>query len=218
MGGLLDAGRGLLSSTWTERRVHSNLWEILRNVGPVMKSKYSLDSFLLCDTEDKVRSWMPERRKNTGVFLGDKWQELHKKHWATIGSRAREHAVDVMKGNPYASEIGDRKQDLIGWLYASHVDVPFTEKIVWGVQQNMGRVPTATGSIPCAMPNASPWLRTRMRPMTGFESLILQGMDARMLKCLRPGVWTNALLQDMAGNAFCNAAFLSWLLALISAV
>ena len=216
MGGILHSPH---PESWVQSKVSNGLWKILLNAGPAMKQRYSLDSFLLCETEDDVRSWMPgEKRKVKQSEKAIKWADLHKKFWEKLDDQAREHAVDAMKGNLYSAELGERKKDLLGWLYGSSAAKPFDEEILWDVQQNMGRVPTASGMILCAMPKASPWLLSRKRPLTGFESLLLQGMDARMVKYLRPGVWPNSLLQDMAGNVFCNAAFVSWFVALVQAM
>ena len=114
MGGILDSPH---PESWIRSKVLSGLYSILQNAGPAMKNTYTLDSFLLCETEADVRAWMPRTRRS-GNVAGNmkKWADLHKTFWVKIDEKAREHAVDAVKGNLLLAQQSERKQDLLGWL------------------------------------------------------------------------------------------------------
>ena len=188
-----------------------------------VKVPTSLPSFLLDDADQQafIRDWFPELvGKEPKDDVRKKWYDLHQRFWSQTDNARVKAAGHLLLDNKFWNSMPARQKDLLLYLYSMDdptLNAGSGEMRVWDLSQNMGRVPTSTGSIPCALPRASPWLRDLHRPLCGAESLFLQGADPRRLPALRRGVWTSGFLQDLAGNAFTVPAFAAWLIAIYAA-
>ena len=177
--------------------------------------------------------WSTDITRGTGEGMNNKWYDKHMQYWDAVPPEAASAAARVLHQNYSVQRLTSREKDLLTFLYANHMDdddmiakiwdiktqackVRVNER-VWDIQQNMGRVPTCMGSIPCSLPMGMPWLQSMKRPVVGAESLMLQGGDPHFLPALREGAWSSKFLQNLAGNAFNVPCFSAWLLSIFAA-
>ena len=159
--------------------------------------QWTLADFLLDeqDSEEFQQSWLPETRPFDDPKednLKKTWYDKHQVRWWRLTSEQREQAWSFIAGNPWCKLMPLRQRELAALKYSDCVaDAmdPCSKEQIWDLSQNVGRVPTGKGLAPCIMPAGRPWMMKRKRPLTGFESLLLQGADPHHYPALRVGLW-----------------------------
>ena len=239
MGGVKARNAGDPTSTsfvQYETKVQASVTELLQMqlaAGVELSQKWPLHICLCPRTSTFKEDWMPEDTDSDSdeADVRLKWYELHMKHWATLSADQQAKGLQALEGCQQG--LTTRMKDVLALLYADaqpRFDRPGAfimpsplpthprPETLWDLGQNIGRVPTGYGYMPCALPRARCWLRNEHRFLSGCEALLLQGADPGRLPSLRPGVWSSTFVQDMAGNAFCVPAFGAWLLSLLASI
>ena len=153
---------------------------------------------------------------STGSGEGKNKKKGRNMTWAACPHK-RDKAVYLadLNGNPWFEVLTAIQKDVLLLNLCQH---PYP-----GLQVGVVTVMTSPkfsricrDKFPCQVPNAKFWILGHNRLQTGAEALMLQGADLVDIPTFGIGAgrkWSNAFLQDLAGNAFCIYQFLVWLLA-----
>ena len=158
----------------------------------------------------KVKKWMSKAKK---------WRDLHTQCWRDIAFRDDKILyMEMLSGNPFFEVLSERAQDNLV-MQLCNKPFPGDSEDVFGLEASANRVPRGTHIMPCILPRSCLWIAKKGRPLLGIEGLMLQGADISALSThgtLRPHRWSNTLLMDLAGNAFCVPQFVSWFVTVLT--
>ena len=186
--------------------------------------KYRLDDFLFDDYDGLYEDWKASHggKKRKGQDSCDSqsdpqcWHELHKLSWAASPhSTDREYYKAQLVANPFYMGMTERVKDVL-LLHLCRYPFPGPERVeelTINLEASADRIYHRQASTQCLVPRGQLWLHHRQRVLLGVEALLLQGADLTDLHTVRPGCWTNAALQDLAGNAFCAPQLVSFIIA-----
>ena len=145
------------------------------------------------------------------------WHADHDRKWNYVTfPKDKVLYATQLSDNPFFNSLSARERDsvlinLCGFRYPGP-----TADLIWGLEASLGRQQAGIDVALCLVPRGKQWLVLRQRLLLGVEGLLLQGADVSDLLSLRPGVWPNAFLQNLAGNAFCTLQFAAWVISTLS--
>ena len=177
-------------------------------------AQYSLQDFLFQDYPEMAEDWFlheaASKKEKTDTKRA-KWCDQHDRYWMRVPfSEDKGLYVSQLQDNPYWQSLSPRMQDLL-LLQLCHERFPGSPGLVLNLEMSFERGSSRLESVHCLVPRGIYWLKDQQRLLLGIESLLLQGADPEDLPALRPRVWRNMFLQNLAGNAFCAAQFLAFL-------
>ncbi len=141
----------------------------------------------------------PMRAQQAGT---PKWMALHHSMFLQHGLcwPPTSEEVRAVCGT-YTDVLTRRESEVILFMSMTASADPHSEvEVVIDVSQNINRCPIAVGSTPCLTPCGCPWLLQQKRPLTGVESLRIQGLTVQSAPLI--ATLSNRQCQDLAGNAF----------------
>ena len=184
--------------------------------------KFHLDDFLFDDYDGLYEDWKASHgKKHKGRDSPSKsdpqcWHELHKLSWAASPhSTDRKYYEAKLVANPFYLGMTERVKDAL-LLHLCRYPFPGPERceeLMINLESSADRIYHKQASTQCLVPRGQIWLHHRQRVLLGVEALLLQGADLADLGTVRPRCWTNAALQDLAGNAFCAPQLASFIIA-----
>ena len=117
----------------------------------------------------------------------------------------------TLMGNNWFQALPPRSRDSL-LLHLCKEKFPGSPDLIFNLEMSADRISCRSGNhLHCIVPRGAYWLKSRSRVLLGVEALLLQGADIHELPTLRPRVWPNAFLQNLAGNAFNAAQFATWM-------
>ena len=130
-------------------------------------------------------------------------------------------AHQVLLEGPVFRTLCRREQFVLILMYAYMKQLrgidSVQQRAIFQCDQGVGRCPAGVGVAPCMCPNGKYWDSSCMRPLTAHEHAALQGIGEEERTIFGLSDIGEALLTDLAGNAFSGNVCVSMLLGALAA-
>ena len=196
--------------------------ELVVTVGDICRKakRYDIDDFLFPDYDNLFEDWIDTpttkvaRESTIGGGVHDaeyasdeQWPLLHAFAFSKAPHEAdRRHYEDDLSQNQFFLAMTPRERSNLV-LQLCKYPYPGPAQLFVNVEPSFDRVYHRTDMVHCILPRGQIWAHHKKRLILGVESFLLQGSDLGALKSVRPGVWANKLLHNLAGSAFSAPQF-----------
>ena len=222
---LASLGKGS-GSGCCEERARQHVKMVIQSIAENCK-KYELGDFLLPEYTEMFQDWNVNKKgdfkrkrkqhdEDEQQHTQEEWPSLHEGMWvACAHNEDRSTWLSVLSDNDWFNCLSPRRQDAL-LLQLCSEKWPGPVDCIYNLEMSAPRISRRSEEVQCLVPRGVYWLKARSRTLLGLEALLLQGADLADLPTLRPGVWDNNFLQNLAGNAFNTFQFMSWFVASMS--